>query len=100
MKTLVLIAIVTAAGLSTLIWNATAEGARPPQAPNPCTELRLEIENGTAGPISGWPEERILLGLFCAYKGDPGTLHPIPGVPVEVQQLALTEKGRTGDALE
>lgn len=91
MRTLVLIAVLGAIGLSAFLWSGTAHGqVRPPEKGNPCAELRLEIESGTLGPVAEWPQERILLGLFCAHLGDPGPLHAVP-VPVETEgSVALT----------
>ena len=84
MRTFVLIALLGAMGLSAFLWSGTAHGqVRPPTKLNPCAELRLEIETGTAGPVESWPQERILLGLFCAHLGDPGPLHAVP-VPVPI----------------
>lgn len=85
MRTFVLIAVFGAMGLSPFLWSGTAEARdRPPQAPDPCSELRLQIEQGEADPVGEWPEERILLGLFCAWAGEGGVVPmlPVPGVDV------------------
>lgn len=81
MRAFVLIAAVGIMGLSAFLWSGTAHGQyRLPYKPNPCVELRLEIESGTAGPVAEWPRERILLGLFCAYQGDPNPFVTHTGV--------------------
>jgi len=84
MRTFVLIAVLGAIGLSAFLWSGTAHAqVRPPGNLDPCVELRLDIESGTAGPVVDWPQERIRLGLFCAYLGDPGPLHVVP-VPMPI----------------
>jgi len=90
MRTAVLIAVLGAMGLSAFLWSGTAEAqVRPPQKANPCAELRLEIEAGNLGPVASWPQERILLGLFCAYEGDPGPTHLVPLAQVPAAHIAL-----------
>jgi len=101
-RAFVLIAVVGIMGLSAFLWSGTAHAQyRLPNKPNPCVELRLEIESGTAGPVQEWPRERILLGLFCAHLGDPGPFVPETAVaeieqpPLNHMQIALVEDQKT-----
>jgi hypothetical protein len=83
MKAIALILALGVLGISPFLWGRSAEAqTQLPQKQNPCAELRLEIEGMETVDISTWPAARVLLGLFCAYQGDPRTGNEpnIPGV--------------------
>ena len=85
MKTVVLILALGILGISPLFWGGSAEAqTQLPQKDNLCKELRLEIEGAETIDISTWPAARVLLGLFCAHQGDPGSPNDptVPGVPI------------------
>jgi hypothetical protein len=86
MRAIAAILVFGVLGVSPFFWGGKAEAqVRPPQKLSPCAELRLEIEQ--TGPVdtTAWPQERVLLGLFCAHQGDPGHQPPTVGVAVAEQ---------------
>jgi hypothetical protein len=102
MRTFVLIAVLGAIGLSAFLWSGTAHAqVRPPGNLDPCVELRLDIESGTAGPVADWPQERIRLGLFCAYLGASQPFVPVGAVAqvdvTPVNSFVVTEKPPSTD---
>jgi hypothetical protein len=83
MRAIAAILVFGVLGVSPFLWGGKAEAqVRPPQKLSPCAELRLEIEQMGPVDITAWPQERILLGLFCAHQGDPGPEPPTVGVAV------------------
>ena len=89
MRVIAAILVFGVLSVSPFVWAGTAEAkVRPAQKLNPCAELRLEIEQMGPVDIAEWPQERVLLGLFCAHQGDPGPQPPTVGVAV-LEQLDI-----------
>jgi len=98
MRAIAAILVFGVLGVSSSFWAGKAEAkVRPPQKLSPCAELRLEIEQMGPADITEWPQERVLLGLFCAHQGDPGHQPPTVGVPApEVPLIPLDMRQSLG----
>ena len=86
MRAIAAILVFGVLGVSPFLWGGKAEAqVRPAQKLSACAELRLEIEQAGPVDITEWPQERVLLGLFCAHQGDPGPQPPTTRVAVAEQ---------------